>query len=137
MDDILEAATSFRNALERCHKSLNVDGFKDFPNNSCGLTSSFLGTFFKDQGFGVFEYFIADVPGGTHAWLQKNDIVIDITADQFDHITDRVIVSNSSIWHQSLDAESQGEADFRDGGISLKEDELAYKTICFEIDKRT
>jgi len=35
-------------------------------------------------------------------WLQKEDLVIDITADQFDEIDCKAIVTRQSPWHASL-----------------------------------
>ena len=37
--------------------------------------------------------------GREHVWLRQNDIVIDITADQFDEGQAKVIVTRHSPWH--------------------------------------
>ncbi|HBC3375523.1 TPA: hypothetical protein KDX49_004807 [Vibrio parahaemolyticus] len=136
MKDIFEAATRFRDAIEKCHKTLG-NGFDDFPSYACGVTSTFLGTYLKEKGLGIFDSYVADVPGGNHAWLQKGDLIVDITADQFDHIKDPVIVSINSPWHLSLNAENQGNADFREASLSQSEDEDVYRKICAVIEQRT
>lgn len=39
---------------------------------------------------------------GKHVWIEVNGIDVDITADQFPDISDKVIVSRNSAWHSSL-----------------------------------
>lgn len=48
----------------------------------------------------------------SHAWIKRGDIIIDITADQFDEIKASVIVAKASLWHDSFDTEILHEADF-------------------------
>ncbi|WP_047734551.1 hypothetical protein, partial [Vibrio parahaemolyticus] len=95
------------------------------------------GVYLKDKGLGKFDYYYAEVPGGNHAWLQKGSIVVDITADQFPHINNSVIVSKNSEWHQSLISENKGEFDFRDDIDSAIDDENAYKIILQTIEQST
>ena len=82
MENIVVAATAFRRALEKCYVSIGGE-FMEFPSYACGPTSELLGVYLKDKGLGNFEYYYAEVSGGNHAWLQKGNIVVDITADQF------------------------------------------------------
>ena len=45
-----------------------------------------------------------------HSWLQRGNLIIDITADQFEEISEQVIVSTSSRWHENLEVdESSGK----------------------------
>lgn len=48
----------------------------------------------------------------SHAWIKQGDIIIDITADQFDEIETPVIVTNASAWHNRFDSKILFEADF-------------------------
>jgi len=41
----------------------------------------------------------------SHGWLQNNQWVVDITADQFAEVEHRVIVSNNSEWHRQWELE--------------------------------
>ena len=50
--------------------------------------------------------------GCSHAWIQREGLIIDITADQFDDVTEPVIVSDSSPWHDSFEPEDLHSADF-------------------------
>jgi len=38
-----------------------------------------------------------------HQWLQKRDLVVDITADQFPGIDNKAVVTRSSAWHDVLE----------------------------------
>jgi len=48
----------------------------------------------------------------SHAWIKQGDIIIDITADQFDEIKAPIIETKASPWHDSFDTELLHEADF-------------------------
>lgn len=74
---------------------------KDFPLGACGDTTEMLGQYLDDRGFGVWMYIQGhrDTDGWTHAWLERDGVVIDITADQFEDVTEPVIVSATSTWH--------------------------------------
>lgn len=97
-----------------------------------------LGAYLKEHGLGTFAYVLGHRPDGnhpdrqpfSHAWLRQDDIVVDITADQFDDAPASVIVATDSPWHKAFDGQVQHEADYRvfDGyaGASL---EAAYETI--------
>ena len=49
----------------------------------------------------------------SHAWLQCDCLIVDITADQFPEISDTVIVRENSEWHATLNGEPQNLADYR------------------------
>jgi hypothetical protein len=57
--------------------------------------------------------------------------VIDITADQFPEITEKVIVKKESEWHQQLKGESLGSADYRIRDSHLRQ---SYQQIIAFID---
>ncbi|MBC2932935.1 hypothetical protein [Nocardioides sp. zg-1228] len=38
--------------------------------------------------------------GRTHAWLEQDDVIIDITAYQFDDIDEPIIVTTDRTWHE-------------------------------------
>lgn len=50
---------------------------------------------------------------GTHAWLQRNDLIIDITADQFDDVKIPVVVAKNPSWYRGFRMENRGIADLR------------------------
>ena len=46
------------------------------------------------------------------AWLQRGNLVIDISADQFEDQNSPVVVMRNSIWHEGFEGTSEGRADF-------------------------
>lgn len=117
----LELATRFRSAIESVGKGLCV-AFDQFPHGACGEAASLLGTYFIENGLVGFEYISGDrgshesdaeMPWHSHAWIQRGSLIVDITADQFWEISESVIVTDSSPWHQMFEIEICGPADFR------------------------
>jgi len=50
----------------------------------------------------------------SHAWLQnKEDLIVDITADQFDEIDEKIIVTEDKKWHSSFESEIKHVAHFK------------------------
>lgn len=98
-DDLVAACTRFRTALDE--QEAMPANVKDFPLGACGDTTEMLGQYLDDRGFGVWMYIQGhrDTDGWTHAWLERDGVVIDITADQFEDVTEPVIVSATSTWH--------------------------------------
>lgn len=93
MKEIKELAIKFRFAIDsaRNERRFSADQcFRNFPTGCCGITAELLARFLMDNGIkGKVTYI-----GGTyhdyslelqsHAWLIiENDIVVDITGDQF------------------------------------------------------
>lgn len=80
-----------------------------------------LGAYLAEQGLGAFECVSAergskddDPPTWqSHAWLRQGDILVDITADQFPEVGERVVVSSDLSWHRSFDREVRHPANFR------------------------
>lgn len=104
MEELLEeAATLFRKAIESIHYSefpVECQLRYSFPGGACGDTSLLLGKYLLEHYNIDCEYvcgscLIEGKENSTHAWLEKSDFKIDITADQFDDINERVIVSKS------------------------------------------
>lgn len=90
-----------------------------FPAGACMDTSILLGAYLVDLGHPGFEL-ISGIRGNweddtwtSHAWLARGDLVIDITADQFNDAPTGVIVKSPSIWHQQFHGETIGCSDFR------------------------
>jgi hypothetical protein len=104
------AATRFRDAIEKC-RDLHVDiFFEAFPRGGCGDTADMLGTFLNENGLGLFRYVLGERGSHaqddytTHAWLTQDGWIVDIAADQFPEISDRVIVclASESAWHATF-----------------------------------
>jgi hypothetical protein len=114
---IRKLATAFRDAIEGCDRGALGISFQHFPAGSCGDVVPLLGTFLQDQGTGIFSYVLGmrgEAPNQqSHAWLERDGVIVDITADQFEEMTERVIVTKQSAWHQSFEQKVPHIADYR------------------------
>jgi hypothetical protein len=97
---VREAAAALRAAILRCPRS-DLPTLKNFPHGSCGDASILLGQYLFDRSFGLWEY-----AGGereldlhSHAWLERDGLIIDITADQLDDVDEPIIVTRDRAWH--------------------------------------
>jgi hypothetical protein len=120
LERIRTLATRFRRAIEACGPASLHIGMDRFPRGSCGDATPLLGTFLIEQGCSQFDYMLGHLPckdpeeiPHSHAWLQRGDLVVDITADQFPGIDSPVIVTEPSPWHATLEGVRQNKADYR------------------------
>ena len=119
-------ADRFRNAIEAAQET-NEPGklFVKFPRGCCGYVSDLLAQYLIEHEIGPIIY-----ANGTfysndkddpydrqnHAWLEVDDFVIDITADQFinsrslkNHV--RVYVGEFTAWYALFEMNSGGRCD--------------------------
>jgi hypothetical protein len=114
-----DCAARFRDAIERCDPQQLSIAMQDFPKGSCGDAVPLLGTYLAEQGLGKFTYVLGRRDCGGingqhfHAWLEADGIIIDITADQFLEIDQKVIVATQSDWHATFEREEKDPADYR------------------------
>jgi hypothetical protein len=94
IDDLTLHATRFRVALEALrdapdtYPQLHYAGsnFHTFPTLWCDYTSEMLNAYLKSKGYDHFDIVTAFKLRGSrkcHVWLQHDNVIIDITADQF------------------------------------------------------
>lgn len=132
---IRRLALAFRRAIERCRSELTYVVFKNFPHGACGDTCDLLGRFYAQMGIGGWEYVSGRFDQQTHAWLEKDGWIVDITADQFDDAPDSVLVTNDRSWHQRFQVKCR-----RPCGATGCPDEIAgeleatYETIIRHVD---
>ncbi len=113
------AAQKFRRAIETSNKSALPVTLQNFPHGSCGDVVLLLGTYLLESGYGEFGYALGergDLRTNTwksHAWLEKKNLVVDITADQFPEISENVIVCLDSGWHKQFNGKIENKADYR------------------------
>lgn len=116
-----ELGLQFRNsAIKYGIENLPIS-FHKFPMGSCGDASLLLGKYLDEMGLGKFDYVCGEPGRQSHAWLEKDGIIVDITADQFDGVTEEVIVADNSDFHKRFEKdfrhsyiESFGNGDFVD-----------------------
>jgi hypothetical protein len=109
-----------------------------FPRGQCGTVTRLLAAYLEQAGLGTFAYVTGgrsdpaepDEEGWSHAWLEHDGLIIDITADQFPENHDQpIIVTRDRTWHNTFnqDVESQARASFRLAPSHI--DERAYRII--------
>jgi hypothetical protein len=136
LDRIRDAATAFRAAIEACKGQLGI-AFEEFPRGACGDTALLLARYLHLEGFGDFTYVSGErvSPGEddfyTHAWLRQGDVIIDITADQFEG-QPPVIVTKDSGWHVGFSPffERPGDIDEYDQGTRNELIRAFHKILC-------
>lgn len=98
--DVLSIATRFRKAVEELKPQLRSVCFKDFPRGSCGDASILLGEVLEELNLGDWVYRSGKrADGQTHAWIERADVIVDITADQFPDISEGVVVTSDRTWY--------------------------------------
>jgi len=132
-----QLATEFRLAIEKCQgvRTIIVT-FSNFPRGSCGEASLFLAKYLEENNCGCFNYILGDREGRSHAWLEQGDVIVDITADQFDDNDQPVIVTVNHNWHSQFSGEVQHVANL-DGYDKYNSALLrsGYETILKEIKR--
>lgn len=96
---LMQLAVEARQVIETAAKTrAHGIGFERFPRAACGATAEVLGRYLRDAYGLDAQYVCGHKPGHqTHAWVEVDGTIIDITADQFG--MDPVIVSTESSWH--------------------------------------
>lgn len=103
-----ELAGQFRRAIELTDRK-GMPTLEAFPRGSCGMASELLSEHLAAAGFSEVEYVCGELffPGGdwtSHAWLEWQGMIVDITCDQFDHGPRvPVFVASESEWHRSME----------------------------------
>ncbi|WP_327427298.1 hypothetical protein [Streptomyces sp. NBC_01236] len=103
MTDVLAAAVAFRQAIIDCPDA-GLISLADFPKGACGDASPLLGQFLKDQGHGEWHYVSGcrERDYHSHAWLERDGWILDITADQFSDVTEPVVLTQDKTWHSQF-----------------------------------
>lgn len=114
LPELLKLASDFRAAIERCPRARLPITFESFPHGSCGDASLLLAKYLERNGHTGFVYILGWRGERSHAWLLRNSLVIDITADQFEDQEQHVIVDYNSEWHSAFDRDANDDlpADF-------------------------
>jgi hypothetical protein len=109
MAPLILLASDFRRAIERCPRGKLPKSFKRFPHGSCGDSTLLLAKYLERNGHSAFSYIHGMRGDHSHAWLQRDDLVIDITADQFVDQEQPVIVAYKSEWHLTFNTDLKDE----------------------------
>lgn len=97
-------AVEFRAAILACMGRLEAISLRQFPFASCGDASDLLGVYLSSLGLLCVYTSGSDDDQQTHAWLDFEETIIDITADQFCG-NETVIVTRDSDFHAGFDVD--------------------------------
>ena len=105
----------FRIELER-FIHIEDTSLKSFPRGCCKPTSFILRQYLEDShGIKNIMYvWGTNAEDNTHGWLEINDVIIDLTADQFSENYPKVMIVNSqeSNFHKSFKRQLRFPNDF-------------------------
>lgn len=107
---VISIAQRFRAAVEHV---ISVHGapmhIQGFPSGCCGIISELMGDHLNSLGIGEFYYVSSMLEGASHAWLEVDGLVVDITADQFPG-RPRIYVDKPDAWYLSWQEQSRHPA---------------------------
>ncbi|MCO7188529.1 MULTISPECIES: hypothetical protein [unclassified Pseudoalteromonas] len=122
MGNLEQLATEFRDAIEKLiasDTSISTYGFKArFPHGQCLNSSQMLATYLKDKGIEDVSVISGTIGNmDSHAWVTVKDLIVDITADQFeDYAYPKAFVATESNLHSAYSSEP---AMFQDMDLEL------------------
>jgi len=138
MEDIKEVeelALNFRLAIENMTEDdfIGSPWFSSFPRGCCGDASELLAKYFIQNGISV-EYVWGMNKNQSHAWLEYMGYIIDITADQFLDINDKIVISKDKKWHSKFKRQSRRNSNFEiDNEINRERLGELYRNITARI----
>ena len=89
-ETILELACKYRKLMDDLDRRKCGVQFSSFPRGSCGAAAEMFGTYLFER-YSVNAQYVSSThtdgfePHGSHAWLELDDLIIDLTCDQFSH----------------------------------------------------
>lgn len=88
-DELVQAklkalVSRFRVAVEQVVAAKGAPSYiQGFPRGCCGIVSELMGDYLNTLSIGDFHYVCSAKYGASHAWLELDGLIIDITGDQF------------------------------------------------------
>ena len=102
----------FREALDKIDWSMMPIQFQKFPTGTCGDVSDILAEYLYSLGIQPIEYVCGIQGGASHAWLEIDGKAIDVTADQFKGVSEKVLIQPSTVWHSKYEIENRRKAGY-------------------------
>lgn len=120
IERLTRVALAMRRAIEAIRPADLPLPMSNFPAGACGDACLLLGTYLAECGQIGFHYICGerglrqDNTWTSHAWLSREGLIIDITADQFADAPGGVIIQRNSEWHDGFECEDEPcPSDFR------------------------
>lgn len=128
-----EFVHDFDEAVKVCVPHLGSQ-FTNYPRGSCGAASEILAECLAVQGFGRFAYVSGLDRDQSHAWLEKDGLIVDVTSGQFEDSPENITISRKSIWHKKFyDLVVVPDGSFRSWGDQAVESAVSYQIISAEL----
>ena len=122
--ELTKVATQFRQMIESADTSKLTEDFENFPAGSCGDASILLAQYLIDAGYDTPTYVSAELVRPpdllSHAWIELDGVILDVTADGFEPDAPPVIVAENSTWHGRFNRFDEHPA-----AINVYEDRIA------------
>lgn len=100
---------AFRSAILKSNKGALITSLHKFPYGACSDSSLLLARYLIKRGYKNVQYVSgkkADIENNvylSHAWLELNEYIIDITIDQFGDINEPVLITTDRQIHDMFD----------------------------------
>lgn len=91
-----------RKVLENHWQDMDKIGLNNFPRGCCGNTSDILGQYLSDKGASNLMAVSGCRDGKSHAWLEFDGFILDITSDQFHDGCGNIFIGRESEFHASF-----------------------------------
>lgn len=106
---LIDACQAIRLAAQKVSNEKRIWYFSPFPRGWCGCVSRVLGAWLSKKYPDKKFYYVCGRRNGTHAWIEYDGIILDVTADQFENCNEEIIVKpyDESLFHQSFEIESK------------------------------
>jgi hypothetical protein len=105
LKEIEQLAVKFRKLMDKSDRSGWGEQFHNFPHGTCGAVAEMFGTYLHDK-CAVNVKYVASWHGsdwakfGSHAWLEVDGWIIDLTCDQFPDIPiSAPYIGRNRTWH--------------------------------------
>ena len=135
VEKIRKLAAQIRNAIAK----MGYDEFADsdfllrYPRGCCGDASNLLAKFLRDNDIEC-EYVWGMMGQQSHAWLECGDLIIDITADQFTEIKEKILITTDKSWHKKFEGQTRSDGDFEKfDSYNKRRLTIIYKNILLRI----
>ena len=104
LEKLKNTCEQFRKLFDEHHQEMPEKHLREsFPRGCCREVSNTLGLYLKVNGFGIWDSVYAEgiLKGEwkSHVWLQKGDIICDLTLDQFGEEYPKVFVGEKQTFH--------------------------------------
>lgn len=98
MKNLVDVAIQFRSIFEAEHCNIELPFFEGFPDNCCEGASSFLAFYLMDK-FPKKDIYVIHGKSSdgyeNHYWVEIDGLIYDLTADQFDEVTEPIYGAKS------------------------------------------